>query len=96
MRRKTSRLALVTEPPATAPSEGAAGTVAVRTLGATLLGLGAALLGYIVFARHGERISEKLKQWIPKITITRESEVILTDVHRNGHSKARLGGLGRL
>lgn len=92
MTRKTTRWALVTEPAETAPSEGAASEVAVRALGGALLGLGAALMSYYLFARHGERI----KEWIPKVTVTREPEVILTDVHRNGHSKARLGGLGRL
>lgn len=92
MRRKATRLALVTEPAASAPSEDVANQVAIRTVGVAVLTLGAALLSYRLFARHGERI----KEWIPKVTITREPEVILTDVHRNGHSKARFGGLGRL
>ncbi|MEX2588429.1 MAG: hypothetical protein WD602_10630 [Actinomycetota bacterium] len=92
MRRKTTRLTLLTKPPATVLSSGAGSVVAGRALGGALLGLGAALISYYLFARHGD----KIKEWIPKVTITREPEMILTDVHRNGHSRARLGGLGRL
>lgn len=65
---------------------------ALQALGASLMALGAALLTYWLFSRHGE----KIREWIPKVTITREPEIVLTDVHRNGHSKAKLGDLGRL